>query len=301
MAQDRQLGTGLFAGVDEAICSVLGLEDKKQLKQRTTYRKVACRRVPPDVLVDLVRLLYGLVSTNLANLGGHKPSPKNWRWEPKFIIADCNDSSEVVLERAIALLAKREPLAEKRGPLAEWSNQIPAASGLVDPRLDKRAAVDLARIVKDRLDLYELKWKSDTPIYAAFEILRYGLAYLLYRVNRANFGCADLDTMKVSALGLNVLAPLRYYERKHIDLTWLQAGLDAGIRTVSQEQVRLGFIASFQFLELPKELSVEPKGLFACGAEAKAACGATPLAPKAKALVHAMSNLAPVWPAPDSV
>ena len=181
-------------------------------------------------------------------------------------------------------------------------NQIPVASGLINDRLDKRAAVDLARIAEDRLDLYELKWKSDTPIYAAFEILRYGLAYLLCRAN-AKLGYTEFDTMKVSALGLNVVAPLPYYEHKDIDLTWLQAGLNAGIGKVAEEQLRVvGFCASFQFLALPKELSVEPTGLFASGAEAKAACGVTPLvAPQAMALVQAMSNLTPVWPAPDSV
>ena len=171
------------------------------------------------------------------------------------------------------------------------------ASGLIDDRLDKRAAVDLARIEEDCLDLYELKWASDTPIHAAFGILRYGLAYLLCRANRREFGYADLRTMKVNALGLNVLAPPSYYKKLNLDLTWLQAGLDAGIRTVAQEQPESGLRASFRFMALP----VEPKDLFADGAEAKAACGATPLAPKAVALVRAMSNLTPVRPAPDSV
>jgi hypothetical protein len=98
---------------------------------------------------------------------------------------------------------------------------------------------------------------------------------------RANpkLGYADLPTMKVKALGLNVVAPLRYY--KDFDLAWLQAGLDAGFQMVSQEQFGRDFRTSFRFLALPKELSVEPKGLFASGAKAKEACVATPLAPKA--------------------
>jgi hypothetical protein len=36
----RQLGAGLFAGVDEAICCALGLKEKKQLRQRKTWREV---------------------------------------------------------------------------------------------------------------------------------------------------------------------------------------------------------------------------------------------------------------------
>jgi hypothetical protein len=283
----RQIGAGLFAGTDEVIHGVFGLKEREHLKQWTTCLEVACRRVSADALIELVRQLYRSVSDKLGN---HKPSAENWRWKPQIRIQDRNNSPEVVLERAVALLAMR-------GCMDEWCNQIPVASGLIDHKLDKRAAVDLARIEGDRLDLYELKWKSDTPIHAAFEILRYGLAYLLCRAN-PKLGYANHRTMKVTALGLNVVAPRRYY--KDFDLAWLQAGLDVGIRTVSQEQLgRPEFRASFQFLALPEELSVEPTGLFATGAKAKEACGATPLAPKAVALAQAMSKLVPVFPARD--
>ena len=100
-----------------------------------------------------------------------------------------------------------------KGIWQSGATRIPVASGLIDEKLNKRAAVDLAKIEEDRLDLYELKCESDNPVYAAFEILQYGLAYLLCRVNRKEFGYADLRTMKVNALGLNVLAPHSYYKR----------------------------------------------------------------------------------------
>lgn len=278
MDHDKQPGAGLFAGTDEAICCVFGLKHVRQLRQRTTYREIACHPVPPNVLADLVRQLHRLVS---ANLGERKPSAENWRWKPQTRIHDENKSPEVVLERAVALLVKQ-------GSLDGWCNQIPVASGLVDHKSDKRAAVDLAKIEGDRLDLYELKWASDTPVHAAFEILRYGLAYLLCR-NQKRGDYARHTTMAVSELGLNVLAPLPYYES--LDLCWLQAGLDAGIRMILQEQPRPGFRASFRFLALP----VEPTKLFASGAEVKTACRATPLiAPEAIALVQAMSNLTPI-------
>ena len=59
------------------------------------------------MLVDLVRQLYKLVG---ANLGERKPSAENWRWKPQIRIQDRNESPEVVLERAVALLAKQRHL-----------------------------------------------------------------------------------------------------------------------------------------------------------------------------------------------
>jgi len=278
MKLERRSRQGLFVGTDLAICRALGLDDTKQLKQRTTYRELSRRPVAVDVLVDLTRCLYGLISSNL---GERTPSTENWRWMPKAKIHPGNRSPEVILERSIALLVERKHM---KG----WCNQIPVASGLVDSRSDKRAAVDLASIAGDRLDLYELKWKSDTPIYASFEILRYGLAYLLCRGNPAY---ASLETMKVEALGLNVLAPPSYYG---FDLGWLQAGLDAGIRTVAHEQLSPDFRASFRFLVV----RAIPLG---SGAEAMATCGAAPLGLAGEALVRAMSELTPAYPPlPDS-
>jgi hypothetical protein len=161
MGHDRQLSAGLFAGADKAICRVLGLEGKKQLKQRTTYQEVARRRVPRDKLVVLVRELYGLVRDN-AKLCEHTPSDENWRWKLQTGISNGNESLEVVLERAVALLAGQGHLADlsEQGHPVKWCNQIPVASGLIDDKLDKRAAVDLARIAGDRLDLYELSPRS---------------------------------------------------------------------------------------------------------------------------------------------
>jgi hypothetical protein len=264
--------------VDEVICCAFRLKHGMHLRQRGTSLKVARRRVPADEIVDLVRKLYERVGLNR---GRHIPSTENWRWKPQIRIRDVNKSPEVVLERSIALLAEETHLSE-------WCNQIPVASGLVDHKSDKRTAVDLAKIAGGQLDLYELKLESDNPVYAAFEILQYGLAYLLCRVNKSEFGYAHLRTMKVNALGLNVLAPRSYYEG--FDLGWLQAGLDAGIRAISQELRDPEFGASFRFVTLP---DLER---FASGANAKAACGVTPLIePKALALVHAMSSLVPFY------
>lgn len=278
---------GLFAGVDQAIHSVFGLESGKHLRQISTARKIACNPVRSADLVSLVRKTFELVQKSFelasANRGDRKPSRENWRWECRTDISPKSDSAEVILERAVAILTKQKHLQG-------WCNQIPVASGLINENVNKRSAVDLAKITDVRLDLYELKVKSDNPVFAAFEILQYGLAYLLCRVERRKLGYADYHTMKVDELGLNVLAPCSYY--KGFDLAWLQAGLDAGIRAVSDEQPDLGLRASFRFLTLPETVP-----FFLSGAEAIAACGVASLdAPEARGLVHAMSNLAPVYP-----
>ena len=86
---------------------------------------------------------------------------------------------------------------------------------------------------------------------------------------------------------------VRYY--KDFDLAWLQAGLDAGIQTVSQEQLGPIFgplSGSWPFREAESSLRTEPKQGRPVASHL--------LSPKAVALVQAMSNLAPVCPAPDS-
>lgn len=299
MGTDIQSDSGLFAGTDAAICCVLGKEVThfNQLKQRTTYRRIASRPVPEVELVELTRRLFQLIG---CNLNGRRPSEQNWRWERQIAqVNPKNRSPEIVIERAVAFLAENKLLKDASGHEMVWCNQIPVASGLINGRAHKRAAVDLATILDGKLELYELKWKTDTPVYAAFEILRYGLAYLLCRTKLAYAG----PTMTVHALGLNVLAPHWYYEtekgeEKILDLTWLQAGLDAGIRAVAQEEVKRppNFQASFRFLALP----LGREKLFANVADAKACCDAKPLGSNAAALVQAMSKLSPVFPRPRS-
>ena len=59
----------------------------------------------------------------------------------------------------------------------------------------------------------ELKWESDTPAYAAFEVLRYGLVYLFSRVKKEEFGYSDLATIHVNHIGLQVVAPTAYFAK----------------------------------------------------------------------------------------
>lgn len=195
---ENSSSNGIFAGMDETISASLGLRSGETLKHKRVNRRLSD---PPSRLPDfpgLVSTLYGLVA---ANRTGRRPSDQNWRIARRTSISHRNRSPEVLLERAIANLAER-------GVLDDWYNQIPVASGLVNAYADKRAAVDLMCYRGRRAELVELKWKSDQPAFAAFEILRYGLAFLYAYVNQRELGYQDNPLMGLEEVELRVLAPV---------------------------------------------------------------------------------------------
>jgi len=235
----RPLG-GLFRGTDETISSFLELRPKETLKQKRTNRALNSRPRTSLNFSVLVSTLYDQIT---ANRSGRRPSDENWRITRQIYISPGNCSPEVMLERAIANMGER-------GVLGEWFNQVPVASGLVNATADKRAAVDLMRFNGRTVELVELKWKSDQPAFAAFEILRYGLAFLYSYVNQDALGYQDNPLMQVRGADLRVLAPHEYYDG--LDLTWLSAGLDAGIRKVAEDLTSGALSMSFGFRTFPR-------------------------------------------------
>ena len=129
------------------------------------------------------------------------------------------------LERALAILGDK-------GDLPGWYNQIPVASGFMDEWADKRAAVDLLYTDGNQVDLVELKWASDTPLYALFEILRYGLVFLFCRQNAAKFSYEDKTLLSCRDLILTILAPHDYY--KGFSLHPLAAEINQGLRSLAE-------------------------------------------------------------------
>jgi hypothetical protein len=225
---------------------------------------------------SLVAELYRSIEGKCAKTSTSK---QNWRWVPQTKIADGNKSPEVLLERAVAILAKNKHLPD-------WSNQIPAISGMVPGRQEKRAAVDLARLNGDRLELIELKWKSDTPVYAAFEIMLYGLAYIFCR---AHLPYGASPTMKARAVSLQVLAPEEYFQKR--DYRDIEAGLSRGFNAVLQHQVSPKLSGDFRFVQLPRGFDLP----FKRGAAVKAACGQKVLEPMAQALCQAVERSRPLY------
>jgi hypothetical protein len=76
--------------------------------------------------------------------------------------------------------------------------QIPAASGLLQECEERHMNVDLGgRCGPGWFELVELRIgpNADTPVWAAFEILRYGMLYCFARSNRSSLFLPKAHTL----------------------------------------------------------------------------------------------------------
>ncbi|RYD64480.1 MAG: hypothetical protein EOP84_32700 [Verrucomicrobiaceae bacterium] len=176
----------------------------------------------------------GAVQKCLAALA-KPPSIQNWRWyDPRAEIAAHNTSPEVSLERAIV----RDIKTSGR---RDWSNQVPVASGIIAGSANSRRAIDLVHSTEpNRFEFVELKIGSDTPLYAAVEILQYGFIWLLSRRYQALLGYGGRTIVDATDIRLSVLAPADYY--RGLDLSWLSGALNEGLRSLGERNdVQLEF------------------------------------------------------------
>jgi hypothetical protein len=185
----------------------------------------------------LIAAIYERIEKNLMRRPKRKPSNENWKLRSTSDLDtvkayDKNPSDEVTLERAIV----------QRWP-NNWTYQMPVASGLFGPISDKRRAVDLVHSKGNgQYDFVELKIRSDTPLYAAMEILGYGLVYLASRLDVANnlkYVIEKLPVLKANEITLCVLAPEDYY--KDIDLKWLQDAINSGLHNLDKGNLKMDF------------------------------------------------------------
>ncbi len=168
---------------------------------------------------------------SLACDGWSASKGQNWLWRldaPEYQTL----SPEVALEREVVGVDTS----------GQWTCQMSTASGVQGPRLHKRRAIDLVRRTEpDRYRFIELKVDSDNPLYAAFEILGYGLAYLHARENQWK-GAGPYDVMRASDVELVVLGPREWYryktsrtakQRVRYQLAWLTDALYTGLESLS--------------------------------------------------------------------
>ena len=207
----RKGETGLFAGVREVVDRALAVSDYASKGASLCLKG----RGYPAETATLVQDLFEVIERNwtLAVRSNRRSlSNENFRWHcPQTALAPHNKSSEVTLERALicALLRAKQD---------DWSNQVPLISGIAGPHAFKKCAVDLVyRKGEGSFEFIELKVNSNTPVYAAVEVLVYGLLWLLSRRDRKHLGYAEGPILAARELMLSVLAPRSYYSRYSVE------------------------------------------------------------------------------------
>lgn len=240
----------ILVGIGNLVDNWLKIQTKGQAphyRHRSAALELTHRDGPIVGTGSFLEASYARIHSNwlaAIDAGYSKPSRENWRWKRHADLSAENKSPEIILERSIV-----------RACGDGWSNQMPTASGLVGPSLDKRAAVDLVyRSDPGSYSLIELKVNSDNPLFAAIEILLYGLLFVWSRDNQEELGY-DVQVQPVLAatsVTLVVLAPQRYY--RDYKLTNLSTALnDRLVEFGENKGVNLGF----EFCQLGSEFAVD--------------------------------------------
>ncbi len=228
----------ILAGIGSLVDDWLKIEAKGQpphYRHRSATLELSRRNATITGTREFLEACYARIHNNwlaAIDAGYSNPSRENWRWKRHPDLSPENKSPEIRLERSIVSACGDN-----------WSNQMPTASGLVGAAADKRAAVDLVyREDPSTYSLIELKVNSDNPLFAAIEILMYGLLFVLSRNNQEGFGY-DVHVQPVlgaSSVTLSVLAPISYY--RDYDLTTLSSTLNGGLVEFGERKaVTLGF------------------------------------------------------------
>lgn len=241
------LGNPLSQGVAEIVNMTLGLQD---YRTRSSCLEAASRPGCQLMGRDFVDALYQSVSARwrgfVDRLTRLPPSEQNWRWfDPRpEIPSEKNRRPETTLERAFI----RACLALGR---KDWSNQVPIASGIAGPSAHKTSAVDLVhQRSTESFELIELKVGSDTPLYAAIEIVVYGLIWILSRQDRERLRYPTTPILSASEITLAVLAPAKpFYQVPTLD--WLSEPLTQGISDLARRELAVRMSFEFQQFSPP--------------------------------------------------
>jgi len=181
---------------------------------------------------EISKLLKGIASilkTNWEKNGRRRGSKENWRWEKQLYIRDANQSREKQLEKAIVAKCGQE-----------WVNQVPTASGLTNSTAGKHCNIDLIhRLPDETCEFIELKYTCDTPLFAAFEILKYGLLYVFTRQHLNDLTVSpETNLFTLNHVHLRVVAPASYYSGCRLE--WLLLEVNRGLAdALSKEDFRM--------------------------------------------------------------
>ncbi len=235
-----------------------GIGKSPHFKHITALKKL-CENPPATDGAVLADTLLAKIEQNWrAGRDKHDtaPSRENWRFRKAGKMSTRNASAEVTFERELADLGGEN-----------WANQVPTSSGLLGPHADKRRAIDLVeRTGAGEFELIELKIESDTPLFAALEILEYGALYVFSRVEVKALGYEPgfSEILEAQHIKLRVLAPQPFYEfktrggRHPYQLDWLEQTLQTAAGRLSK---RIGreFQMDFRFEIFPDEFAWGPE------------------------------------------
>jgi hypothetical protein len=188
----------------------------------------------------LVENILSLVKSNWQGGGGRKSrSSQNWRWEPRPKKAPRNKSSEVVVERRIVRTIGKD-----------WTNQVPVASGLTRFKEGRRAIDLVHRRGKGWYDFIELKMseRAGTPVFAAMEILQYGVLYIFSRENAIalRYDVTKNEMLRAIGIHLKVQAQAIYYKGCDLSLSQLEKSINTRLSKFLAQGKR-GFEIDFRF------------------------------------------------------
>lgn len=234
MNNERPLATAVFDSYWKQVRKELSLVDGGRqgfIKteaidlQKRDWRKINGK--------EFVQRLFN----SMASIGWKETPGSNWIWrEMHTKPSEENDSQEVLLEHEIIKLGSKR-----------WTRQMSTASG-VDMTQDgkrtrgnRRRAIDLVYDQSNGgFSFVELKVSSDSPIYALFEILGYGLAYWHSRQEKLDHGVEASRIMLAERIDLVVLGPVSWYRDNASEVTTApQFGLDRLVQQLNHGLVEL--------------------------------------------------------------
>lgn len=247
----------IFDGLEDIIDGFLPVDETwegqvPRYGHRATLKRL-CSENGPDVDgVGLVHALYNRILNNWSAAGGASglPSSENWRFEKRISFSDENLRPETLLERTIAFVVDDD----------NWANQVPVDSGLLGGRAHW---IDLVFRAGTAFSLIELKYDSNTPLSAAFQVLTYGLVYAFSRSHAEILGI-DVDRspiLQASEIHLRVLAPSGYFSAYGPDLGWLarfEKAVQEGVERFSQNNTERLPLMSFGFEAFPSDFVWTP-------------------------------------------
>jgi hypothetical protein len=220
-----------------------------------------CDEPPSKDGMELVRRLVARIDQNRSNLtdaGRFARGKEMWRWRKNTNLNPANKSIEVRIERAIVRLLGDD-----------WVNQVPTASGLTAASEGRRSLDLVHRHSAVEFDFIELKALRpeqrssghQSPLFAAMEILIYGLIFLYCKENRGDL-FADSTTQRpildAEIVHLEVLATSNCYRRTEraepFRIGWLNQLIVQGLTELNRHsEASVSF--NFTFRQFPEGFS----------------------------------------------